>query len=207
MSTTRRRFLQRAAGAAAFGYVMLRDDAIERVRAEAIRPVPASLIQNGKIPGYDFYGIVNERVPDGARVLLVGEARAFYFGRSVDYHIVFNRNPFAEVVRGADDVGEIIRWLRESGYDYVLVNWSEVERLSATYGFAPEINPVLNMTLYLTAWAAAGNRNSDKPTVAMDRTEARTVRGDNISIASKMCLRRCRYIMRTGRPVCMNHTN
>ncbi len=33
MVTTRRRFLGRAAGVAAFGYAMLRDDAIERVRA------------------------------------------------------------------------------------------------------------------------------------------------------------------------------
>ena len=57
--------------------------------------------------------------------------------------MVFNRNPFVEAVRAAEDDREVVDWLRSRGFSHVLVNWSEVRRLSRTYGWAEEISPDL----------------------------------------------------------------
>ncbi len=101
------------------------------------------MIYDGQLPGYEYFKVVNHELPPDASILLVGDAKAFYFQRDVDYCVVFNRNPFVEAIRSAQTGRDIINWLRDQGYTHVLVNWSEVNRLSATYGFAPQITPGL----------------------------------------------------------------
>jgi hypothetical protein len=97
----------------------------------------------GKVRGYEFYGAVNS-LPDEAKVLLVGEARVFYFQRDVDYCVVFNRNPFVEAVRAAGSASDVLDWLRAQGYTHVLINWREIGRLRRSrYGYPDEINPEL----------------------------------------------------------------
>ena len=59
---------------------------------------------------------------------MIGEARAFYFQRGVDYYTVFNQQPFVELQRGSPTEEEVLDWLREQGYTHVLVNWLEVDR-------------------------------------------------------------------------------
>ncbi|MHC4698164.1 MAG: hypothetical protein ACYTFA_15630 [Planctomycetota bacterium] len=110
---------------------------------ESPRGAPASLMYDGELPGYEYFKVVNHELPRDARVLLVGDAKAFYFQRDVDYCVVFNENPFIQTIRSAKADRDIIDWLRNQGYTHVLVNWSEVRRLSRTYGFAPEVNPSL----------------------------------------------------------------
>ncbi|UCG17664.1 MAG: hypothetical protein JSV19_06470 [Phycisphaerales bacterium] len=98
----------------------------------------------GKFRGYEFYGAVNNNLPDEANVLLVGEARVFYFQRDVDYCVVFNRNPFIEAVRAAGSASDVLDWLRARGYTHVLINWREIGRLRRSrYGCPDEINPEL----------------------------------------------------------------
>lgn len=116
-------------------------------------PLPASAIYAGQIAGYEYFRAVNEELPSGAKLLLVGEARAFYFLRDTHYHVVFNRNPLAETIRKSEDVCDVIAWLRENGYTHVLVNWSEVARLSKTYGYPAEIEPAL-----FDQWQSCGLR-------------------------------------------------
>ena len=58
-------------------------------RAEAVYGVPSSLFYRGFVPGYEYLGLINERLPAGAKVLLVGDARAFYVRCAADYHVVF----------------------------------------------------------------------------------------------------------------------
>ena len=77
-----------------------------------------------------------------AKVLVVGDARAFYVQRRADYCVVFNRSPFIEVVETAD-VEKVMQWLRDRGYTHVLVHWNEVDRLARTYGFSSTITPEL----------------------------------------------------------------
>ncbi len=101
------------------------------------------MIYEGTIPGYEYFQVVNRKLPGDAKILLVGDARAFYFQRTVDYRVVFNRSPFVEAVRAALSDADIIEWLRSQGFTHVLVHWSEVRRLAGTYGFAREITPGL----------------------------------------------------------------
>ncbi len=113
------------------------------LHSESAAGATSSLIYEGRIPGYEYFAFVNQELPDNARILLVGDARAFYFQRSVDYCVVFNRNPFVEAVRTVESDRAVVDWLTARGYTHVLVNWSEVRRLARTYGFASEITPAL----------------------------------------------------------------
>lgn len=83
-------------------------------------------------------GWVNNHLSPHARILLVGEARAYYFNRDVDTYVVFNEQPLAEL---CPDQAAVSKWLRSQGYSYVIVNWGEIERLRNTaYGFPESID-------------------------------------------------------------------
>lgn len=106
--------------------------------------IPASAIYEGEIPGYEYLGFVNEELPADARILLVGDARAFYVRHKVDYCVVFNACPFVEAVRSAqrpDRGPAVLAWLEEKGYSHVMVHWGEIRRLrKSAYGFPEEVN-------------------------------------------------------------------
>lgn len=121
-------------------------------RAESPGGVSASVIHKSGVPGGDaldsadpnaYLAVVNNQLNEDAKVLLIGDARAFYYDRNVDYCVVFNRNPFVEMARGAGHPREIARWLGQQGYTHVLVHWAEVRRLARSYGFAPEVDSSL----------------------------------------------------------------
>jgi hypothetical protein len=98
----------------------------------------------GLHPAHRHLEILNDDRSAVRRTLMVGDARAFYFQRPVDYCVVFNHNPFADAAGEAATVPEIIAWLRERGYSHVYVNWSEVFRLRRSrYGFPDAITPSL----------------------------------------------------------------
>jgi hypothetical protein len=103
---------------------------------------PAGLIyKDGWLKRDAYFPVVNYELSQDARLLLVGDARAFYFIPSVDYCVVFNTNPFIEAIRSAGSDGETIGWLRERGYTHLLVHWTEIDRLRRSrYGFPPDIN-------------------------------------------------------------------
>lgn len=108
---------------------------------ESFGGAPASLIYDGAVPGYEFFHSVNHKLPDDARILLIGEARAFYFQRRADYCVTFNRNPFFVAIQSAQSPSDVLAWLREKQYTHLLVNWSELRRLATTYGLSPSITP------------------------------------------------------------------
>jgi hypothetical protein len=90
--------------------------------------------------GHEHLAVVNGKLPAGACILMVGDAKAFYFRRSVDYCVVFNRSPFVEVVGRSSSAEEVVAWLSGRDYTHVLVNWSEIQRLrNSRYGFPPEV--------------------------------------------------------------------
>lgn len=104
--------------------------------------VPFDVFVDGLTPGYEYLAFLNDETPAGARVLLVGDARPFYIQRDVDYCVVFNRNPLADQLRRVGR-GGLMHWFEAQRFDYVLVNWKEVDRLSSTYGFPSEISSEL----------------------------------------------------------------
>ncbi len=116
----------------------------------------ASWIYEGAVPGYEYFRVINRELPEDAKILLVGDARAFYSLRRVDYCVVFNRSPLVEAVRAARGPGDVMNWLKTTGYTHVLVNWAEIDRLARSrYGFPRGITPRL-----LEELEAAGLRKS-----------------------------------------------
>jgi hypothetical protein len=93
--------------------------------------------------------IIN-RLPDDAKVLLIGEAQVFEARRSVLYSTVFNRNLFedffatpaaTESNRPMKPADEIDATLQKHGITHVLVNWNEVLRYRTTYGYSDFVTP------------------------------------------------------------------
>jgi hypothetical protein len=83
---------------------------------------------------------INGELPADAKVLLVGDAKAFYYLRDVEYCVVFNRSRFVEVVEHSSTVEEILDWLRQEGFTHVYVDWAEIARLRGSrYGFPSAI--------------------------------------------------------------------
>ena len=109
--------------------------------AESPRGAPVSWFYDGELPGYEYLKAVNHELPADAKLLIVGDAKAFYVRRPVDYRTVFNRSPFIEALESTADDARVIEWLRREGFTHVLVNWSEVRRLAATYGFSAAVTP------------------------------------------------------------------
>ena len=94
-------------------------------------------------PDRTVAGYLRQRLSTEDRILMVAEARAFYMPKNVDYCVVFNRNPLAEAVAGAESPEDVIRWLNSKGYTHILVFWDEMHRLRNTYGFWEELTPKL----------------------------------------------------------------
>lgn len=102
------------------------------------------LFTAGILPGEHQLATINTKLPADAKILLIGEARAFYFLRDVDYCVVFNRNAFNTVAEQSPTLGGIIDWLRKRGYTHVYVDWTEVGRLRhSRYGFPEAITTSL----------------------------------------------------------------
>jgi len=93
----------------------------------------------GEIPGYEYLKIVNQ--DPSAKVLLLGEARPFYIRGQALYWTVFNRNEFTEAA--AKNIREVKNYISEAKPDFIYVDWSEIIRLSGTYGFDESIKPNL----------------------------------------------------------------
>ena len=97
------------------------------------------IFTRGQAPYCEHLGVINDELPEDRKVLLVGEARAFYFLRDVDYYVVFNRHPFVAVIESAAPPSEVREWLNANGYTHVYVGWSEIERLRRSRYGCPEV--------------------------------------------------------------------
>jgi len=74
-------------------------------------------------------------MPEGTKVLAVGEARSYYWGPRLATFTVFDESPLDALIRDGCSRREIAARLREAGYTHILVNWLEVTRLDRTYRF------------------------------------------------------------------------
>ncbi|MCP4247829.1 MAG: hypothetical protein GY778_12340, partial [bacterium] len=120
-----------------------------RLYAEHLRPAgewisvegATGFFTAGQGLGHEHLAVINDDLPGDARILMLGDAKAFYFQRQVDYCVVFNRNPLVTLLRDGADAASVVDWLVHRGYTHVLVNWSEIRRLAKSrYGFPPEID-------------------------------------------------------------------
>jgi hypothetical protein len=113
--------------------------AARRHELESASGTPASLMYDGKLPGFEYIGVINHELPADSRLLLLGDARPFYLSPPVDYCVAFNRNPFFESIKQTVGSKETIEWLRAKHYTHILIHWSEVRRIAKTYGFSPPL--------------------------------------------------------------------
>jgi hypothetical protein len=108
-------------------------------RAARVQPIGILLGRN-LVAEFEGMGELPERQQPHGTVLLVGDAAPLWYEGTVVYNTVFDRNELAEQLRAGGAVGAV-KWLRERGVNYVVVNWPEVERLRGTYGFDEAITP------------------------------------------------------------------
>ncbi len=78
-------------------------------------------------------------VPEG-KILLVGNATALFWEGDIVYNTTFDRNLLGDELRAGGAEGAA-KWLRERGFNYVVIDWAEVKRLRGTYGFDEAITP------------------------------------------------------------------
>jgi hypothetical protein len=89
----------------------------------------------GKIAAEGFrYRHVAE-LAEGSKILMVGEARAFFYPVNTVYSTAFDNHPLAELAESGKTPSEIRRQLRRRGITHILVDWLEVWRLAESYGY------------------------------------------------------------------------
>lgn len=110
----------------------LRQDAAWRARGVPLRELPGT---TSLLRGLEA---VNHVVPADGRVKLVGEARAYYIDRRVDYTVVFSRDPWLAEATGLAPAQALAR-LRTAGVTHLVFSWPEIERLRRTYGFPTHV--------------------------------------------------------------------
>ena len=84
-------------------------------------------------PTYPAFAWVNRATPPGAMVLLVGEARNFYLKRPYRLSSAHDHCLLKKYLAPARDVNGFIAAVRADGFSYLIVNFSELERLQTVY--------------------------------------------------------------------------
>ena len=80
-------------------------------------------------------------LPEGSRVLLVGDATGFYYPPGTIYATAFNVHPLEPLADKPAPV--ILAALREMGVTHILVRWPEIWRLANTYGYPASLSAAL----------------------------------------------------------------
>lgn len=75
------------------------------------------------------------QLPEGSRLLLIGDAKGFYFPPGTAYATAFDAHPLAEMIDRQLDPPEIISQLRARGITHIWMDWAETLRLAGTYGY------------------------------------------------------------------------
>lgn len=74
---------------------------------------------------------VNARPEMSGYIYLLGDSTPYYFRTPVIYHTTYDKSPLGELVRAHDgDAGQWVKGLQSQGVKWLLVNFSELERLS-----------------------------------------------------------------------------
>jgi dolichyl-phosphate-mannose-protein mannosyltransferase len=106
---------------------------------------------------------MNENLPAGAKVLYVGETRAYYAKQSVVYSTAFDQNPLTAMSRAAQGPEDLAAALRAQGITHVYVNYSELNRLQRGYNYMTGANwrliqDVLDQEQFTKVVHASGRR-------------------------------------------------
>ncbi len=100
------------------------------------------------IPPYSGRTIVTQadgaalatNLPEGSRILLVGDAKGFYFPQGTVYATAFDTHPLAKLIDSGLKPAGILAQLRLRGITHVWVDWGEMGRLKNTYGYSAALS-------------------------------------------------------------------
>ena len=85
-------------------------------------------------PAYPAFAYINDKTPPEARILLVGEARNYYLKRPYLLSTAHDRSIVKKYLENARNASEFKSRVRSDGFSYLMVNFSELERLQKQYG-------------------------------------------------------------------------
>lgn len=85
-------------------------------------------------PTYPAYAYVNRQAPPGAKALVVGEARSFYLKRPYQLSSAHDPSIVKKYLGAARDANDFVAAVRADGFSYLIINFSELERLQKHYG-------------------------------------------------------------------------
>jgi 4-amino-4-deoxy-L-arabinose transferase-like glycosyltransferase len=83
---------------------------------------------------------MNANLPEQAKVLYIGEARAYYSRHPVVWATAFDQHPLAAMSRGAANAEQLHAGMRQAGVTHVYVNWAELQRLRRGYDYLREVD-------------------------------------------------------------------
>ncbi len=87
------------------------------------------------VPFHRAVAFMNEELPEGSKVLFLGELRTYYADFDLIAPTPFDKNIFLDKVRISADAADLRRNLLRSGIDYIFLNESEFKRLKKQYGY------------------------------------------------------------------------
>jgi len=73
---------------------------------------------------------LNERLPEGSKVLVVGDAAVLYIEPAYTYATTWDTSPMLGVIKAHENPAEWSPALREMGYTHVYADLSELDRLA-----------------------------------------------------------------------------
>jgi hypothetical protein len=79
-------------------------------------------------------------LPPGSRVLLVGDAKLFYYPPGTAYATVFDPQLLDGMIGRGLSAREILEQLRSRGITHLWFDWGEIRRLAQTYGFPASLS-------------------------------------------------------------------
>lgn len=105
----------------------------------------------GPLPPYEGSAIATQvpawspawSLPSGSKILLVGQAQAFYFPPGTVYATTFDPNPLAQIASSSQSPEETLARLKKMGVTHIWVDWQESWRLACTYGLASPLSEEL----------------------------------------------------------------
>ncbi len=99
-----------------------------------VPPAPREDVARWTLP--EIYG--EGHLPPSGRLLMIGEAPAFYYPAGTVYSTPFDTQELLRYLKPEAGPAERLAHLRSKGISRILVNWSEIRRLATTYGY-PEV--------------------------------------------------------------------
>jgi hypothetical protein len=97
-------------------------------------------------PAYPVFAYINANTPPQANILLAGEARNYYLKRPYQLSSALDYCILKKYLVGSSETAEFVAAIKKDGFSYLLVNFSELQRLQKSYEnlTAAEENKLLN---------------------------------------------------------------